>query len=146
MHTIADISDGWERFANALSPTPPFPLDTPRLKLAGCLAPLLLISMFTSTYMFMKMNGLFIGFGFFGDPLIWRGLSYLNGEFPNWQKLLEIRNTLLKGVPTNAQLTITLLRIGEANKAPIPPPPSSSLPPPDVAHATAGEDLDHLGK
>ncbi|KAK6598181.1 hypothetical protein H4I95_08791 [Botrytis cinerea] len=144
MHTIADISDGWERFANALSPTPPFPLDTPRLKLAGCLAPLLLISMFTSTYMFMKMNGLFIGFGFFGDPLIWRGLSYLNGEFPNWQKLLEIRNTLLKGVPTNAQLTITLLRIGEANKAPIPPPPSSSLPPPDVAHATAGEDLDHL--
>ncbi|TGO80846.1 hypothetical protein BPOR_1631g00010 [Botrytis porri] len=144
MHAIADISDGWERFANALSPTPPFPRDTPRLKLAGCLAPLLLISMFTSAYMFMKLNGLFIGFGFFGDPLIWRGLSYLNREFPNWQKLLEIRNTLLKGVPTNAQLTITLLRIGEANKAPIPPPPSSSLPPPDVAHATAGEDLDHL--
>ncbi|KAA8564288.1 hypothetical protein EYC84_011232 [Monilinia fructicola] len=115
MHAIADISDGWERFANALSPTPPFPQETPRLKLAACLAPLLLISMFTSSYMFMKMNGFFIG------------------------------NTLLKGVPTNAQLTITLLRIGEANKAPIPPPPSSSLPPPDVAHATAGEDLDHLG-
>ncbi|KAI9651309.1 hypothetical protein NHQ30_001347 [Ciborinia camelliae] len=146
MHAIADISDGWERFANALSPTPPFPQETPRLKLAGCLAPLLLISMFTSSYMFMKMNGLFVGFGFFGDPLIWRGLSYLNRKFPHWQKLLEIRNTLLKGVPTNAQLTITLLRIGEANKAPIPPPPFSSLPPPDVAHSTAGEDLDHLGK
>ncbi|KAB8292447.1 hypothetical protein EYC80_008167 [Monilinia laxa] len=146
MHAIADISDGWERFANALSPTPPFPQETPRLKLAACLAPLLLISMFTSSYMFMKMNGFFVGFGFFGDPLIWRGLTYLNREFPHWQKLLEIRNTLLKGVPTNAQLTITLLRIGEANKAPIPPPPSSSLPPPDAAHATAGEDLDHLGK
>ncbi|CAD6453371.1 caab79d3-ed60-4df6-a6cd-90c860cd7cb2 [Sclerotinia trifoliorum] len=145
MHAIADISDGWERFANALSPTPPFPQQKPRLKLAGCLAPLLLISMFTSSYMFMKMNGLFVGLGFFGDPLIWRGLSYLNREFPHWQRLLEIRNTLLKGVPTNAQLTITLLRIGEANEAPIPPPPSSSLPPSDVAHATAGEDLDHLG-
>ncbi|QSZ33151.1 hypothetical protein DSL72_002737 [Monilinia vaccinii-corymbosi] len=144
MHAIADISDGWERFANALSPTPPFPQETPRLKLAACLAPLLLISIFTSSYIFMKMNGFLLGFGFFGDPLIWRGLSFLNREFPHWQKLLEIRNTLLKGVPTNAQLTITLLRIGEAHKAPIPPPPSSSRPPPDVAHATAGEDLDHL--
>jgi len=91
------------------------------------------------------MNGLFIGFGFFGDPLIWRAASYLNRRFPNWQKLLEIRNTLLKGVPTNAQLTITLLRIGEANKAPLPPPPRSDVPPPDIAHAKAGQNLDHLG-
>ncbi|KAM3065561.1 hypothetical protein ACMFMF_011045 [Clarireedia jacksonii] len=145
MHVIADISDGWERFGNALSPTPPFPRDTPRLKLAACLVPLLLISMFTSSYMFMKMNGFFIGFGFFGDPLIWRGLSYLNREFPHWQKLLEIRNTLLKGVPTNAQLTITLLRIGEANKAPLPPPPSTALPPPIDDHAIMNDDLEHLG-
>lgn len=146
MHAIADISDGWERFANALSPTAPFPKEEPRVKLAACLAPVLLASIFTSSYMFTKMNGLFIGFGFFADPLIWRGLSYLNREYPNWQKLLELRNTLLKGVPTNAQLTITLLRIGEANKAPLPPPPYSGPPPPDAAHATAGQDLEHLGK
>jgi hypothetical protein len=31
----------------------------------------------------------------------------------------------LKGVPTNAQLTLTLLRIGELNSAPLPPPPGS---------------------
>ena len=31
-------------------------------------------------------------------------------------------STLLKGVPTNAQLTITLLRIGEISHAPLPPP------------------------
>jgi hypothetical protein len=146
MHGIADVADGWERFGNALSPTPPFPKEKPRIKLAACLAPLLLISMFTSSYMFMKANGFFVGFGFFADPIIWRGLSYLNKEFPNWQKLLEIRNTLLKGIPTNAQLTITLLRIGEANKAPLPPPPTSGIPPPIEAHATAGEDLDHLGR
>ena len=91
------------------------------------------------------MNGLFVGFGFFADPIIWRGLSFLNKEFPHWQKLLEIRNTLLKGVPTNAQLTITLLRIGEVNKAPIPPPPYSEIPPSDAAHETAGQNLDHLG-
>jgi hypothetical protein len=146
MHALADISDGWERFGNALSPTAPFPKEKPRLKLATVLAPVLLISLFTSSYIFMKLNGLFVGLGFFGDPLIWRGLSYLNRKFPHWQKLLEIRNTLLRGVPTNAQLTITLLRIGEANKAPLPPPPYSGPPPPNAAHDDAGQNLEHLGK
>jgi hypothetical protein len=36
--------------------------------------------------------------------------------------LLIIQSSLLKGVPTNAQLTLTLLRIGEANASPLPPP------------------------
>lgn len=148
MHGIADISDGWERFANALSPTAPFPKQKPRLILASCLAPLLLISMLTSSYAFMKANGFFVGVGFFADPIIWRALSYLNREFPNWQKLLEIRNTVLKGVPTNAQLTITLLRIGEANKAPLPPPPSSGAgpAPPNQPYDKAGNQLGHLGR
>lgn len=47
----------------------------------------------------------------------------------------------MKGVPTNAQLTITLLRIGEANKAPIPPPPSSDEPPPSRPKSLNGDDL-----
>ncbi len=34
MHAIADVSDGWERFGNALSPTAPFPKEKPRFKLA----------------------------------------------------------------------------------------------------------------
>ncbi|PVH86051.1 hypothetical protein DL98DRAFT_650541 [Cadophora sp. DSE1049] len=144
MHAIGDISDGWERFGNALSPTAPFPKEKPRIKLAAVLAPVLLISLFTNSYMFMKMNGLFVGFGFFADPIIWRAATYLNRKFPHWQKFLEIRNTLLKGVPTNAQLTVTLLRIGEANKAPLPPPPYSGPPPPNAAHETAGQNLDHL--
>ncbi|KAH7314114.1 hypothetical protein BKA65DRAFT_600161 [Rhexocercosporidium sp. MPI-PUGE-AT-0058] len=144
MHAIGDISDGWERFGNALSATAPFPKEKPRIKLAAVLAPVLLISLFTNSYMFMKMNGLVIGFTFFADPIIWRAASFLNRKFPHWQKLLEIRNTLLKGVPTNAQLTVTLLRIGEVNKAPLPPPPYSGPPPPNVAHGTAGQDLEHL--
>jgi len=32
---------------------------------------------------------------------------------------------LLKGVPTNAQLTLTLLRVGEINSSPLPPAPSA---------------------
>lgn len=39
----------------------------------------------------MKMVTGGIGFGFFSDPLLWRGLDYLNKNYPNWQKLLEIR-------------------------------------------------------
>ena len=52
------------------------------------------------------------------------------------------RSNILKGVPTNAQLALTLLRIGEANKAPLPPPPGSQEPPPNRA---AHVDGSHLG-
>lgn len=146
MHAIADIADTWERFGNVLHATSPFPHKRPRLKLAGILVPVLLASLFTTSYMFTKINGAVIGFAFFSDPLIWRGLDLLNRKVPNWQKYLELRNSILKGIPTNAQLTITLLRIGEANKAPLPPPPYSGPPPPMEAHEDAGKDLEHLGK
>ena len=55
--------------------------------------------------------------------------------------MLNVRSSLLKGVPTNAQLTITLLRIGEANKAPLPPPPRSDQPPPSKPASLNGDDL-----
>ena len=55
--------------------------------------------------------------------------------------MLTATSTLLKGVPTNAQLTITLLRTGEANKAPLPPPPSSDQPPPAHPKSLNGDDL-----
>jgi len=86
-----------------------------------------------------------VGFGFFGDPIISPSVKWLNERFPNWQKLLELRNTIFKGVPTNAQLTITLLRIGEANKAPIPPPPRSNAPPPKKAAELSEKDFRAAG-
>ncbi|RMZ71597.1 Proteasome subunit beta type [Pyrenophora seminiperda CCB06] len=119
MHGLAEVTDTWERFAKF------------HFRVAAVVAPLVLVSLFTSSYMFMKGVTFGVGFGFFGDPIIQRGLELLNRKYPNWQKLLELRNTLLKGVPTNAQLTITLLRIGEANKAPLPPPPHVAEPPPE---------------
>lgn len=140
MHALADAADTWERFGNALSPTSPFPRNTYRLRLAILVVPLFCISLYVTSYMVVKGTTLGIGFGFFGDPVISRGLSLLNRKFPNWQKLLELRNTVLKGVPTNAQLTITLLRIGEANKAPIPPPPRiTDAPPEKPADITDGD-------
>ncbi|KAL5416849.1 hypothetical protein PMIN03_001914 [Paraphaeosphaeria minitans] len=145
MHGIADATDTWERFANALSPTPPFPQNRYRIRLAAVVAPIVLLSLFVTSYMFMKGLTFGVGFGFFGDPIILPVARYLNREFPDWQKLLELRNTLLKGVPTNAQLAITLLRIGEANKAPLPPPPHIAEPPPDKPADITEEELRATG-
>ncbi|KAL3485667.1 hypothetical protein BJX62DRAFT_216808 [Aspergillus germanicus] len=139
MRIMADVIDTWERFANALSPTPPFSMMTPRLRLTGVLASGLLVAFITPSYLFMKMTTLFIGLGFFGDPIILQGIHYLDQKYPHWKELSQLQNSLLKGVPTNAQLALTLLRIGEANAAPIPPPPSGSL---DKAPSRAAS-LDH---
>jgi Protein of unknown function (DUF3292) len=130
MHAIGDIADGWERIANALAPTPPFP-HTKQYQLAAVVAPLLLMSLFVKPAYVVHGTTFFTGIIFFSDPLLQRGIALLNEKIPDWPKYLELRNTLLKGVPTNAQLTITILRIGEANRAPIPPPPRSNEPPPE---------------
>lgn len=130
MHALGDIADGWERFANALSPTPPFS-QTKRLQLAGIVAPLLLFGLFIRPQWVYHSVTFLNGCIFFTDPLQQRGIQILNEKIPDWPKYLELRNTLMRGVPTNAQLTITLLRIGEANRAPLPPPPSSNEEPPD---------------
>ncbi|KFA54417.1 hypothetical protein S40293_04327 [Stachybotrys chartarum IBT 40293] len=147
MHMVADLVDTWERMGNALRATPPFPRRRPRLALAAVIAPLFLGSCFLTSYMMMKGTGFGVGFAFFGDPIITPALAFINKTYPRWQKYVELRNTILKGVPTNAQLAITLLRVGEKNRAPIPPPPGpTSGPPPVEPHATAGQGLDHLGK
>ena len=50
-------------------------------------------------------------------------------------------SSLLKGIPTNAQLTLTLLRIGEASASPLPPPPVSREKPPSRPASLRHEDL-----
>lgn len=146
MHMVADIVDTWERFGNALSPVTPFPRRRPKMKLAACLLPVFLGSLFTTSYMVAKATSFAVGFGFFGNPIITPAMEYLNKKIPNWQRFLELRHTLLKGIPTNAQLTITLLRVGERAKAPIPPPPSSDIPAPIEPHPSAQANLENLGK
>ncbi|OJJ39409.1 hypothetical protein ASPWEDRAFT_169256 [Aspergillus wentii DTO 134E9] len=125
MRVVSDITDIWEKFANALSPTPPFSAITPRLRLAGILVSICLAIHLTSSYLVIKAGAFAVGFGFFGDPVIQSSLDFLNNRIPDWKKHLDLQNSLLKGVPTNAQLTLTLLRIGEINTTPLPPPPTS---------------------
>ena len=169
MHTVADMADTYERFGNALSPTKPFPQELYRLRIAAVIIPLFAASFFITNYMIMvrcsrpqslpwlmhmltlvfvrlqKSITFGVGFGFFGDPVIQPGIDLLNKTFPHWQKLLELRNSILHGVPTNAQLALTLLRIGEANKAPLPPPPSASQPPPDQPIEMSDDHLRAVG-
>lgn len=64
------------------------------------------------------------------------------------------QSNILRGVPTNAQLTLTLLRIGEINHTPLPPVPSSkkddpqgrtAIDPDDIPlEGTEGEKLDAI--
>lgn len=47
------------------------------------------------------------------------------------RKIAFLCSTLLKGVPSNAQLALTLLRIGEDHHTPLPPPPQYTEAPPE---------------
>lgn len=47
------------------------------------------------------------------------------------RKIVFLCSTLLKGVPSNAQLALTLLRIGEDHHIPLPPPPQYTEAPPE---------------
>jgi hypothetical protein len=79
-----------DRFS-ALSATTPFPRLKPRLRLAAVLAPACLLSLLTTSYALMKICTLCAGFAFFGDPVIRRGIKYLNRRFPKWQKIIELQ-------------------------------------------------------
>ncbi|RDX43167.1 hypothetical protein OH76DRAFT_1361510 [Lentinus brumalis] len=122
---LADLADTWERFGNALEPVAPFPKYTARLRLAAVLVPILFASFFVTAQMVVDGTAFLVGVIFFSGPLTAKLIHRINHRFPHWQKLLELRRSLLKGVPTNAQLTITLLRLAEEAKAPLPPPPDS---------------------
>ncbi|KAJ5296389.1 uncharacterized protein N7443_007282 [Penicillium atrosanguineum] len=121
MRVISDITDIYEQFANLFSPTPPFYLVSSRLRLSSILTIIAFVAPFTSSYWIIKGVGFAIGLGFFGDPIFAYTLDMLNQKIPNWQDHLDMQKTLLKGVPTNAQLTLTLLRIGEISSSPSHP-------------------------
>ncbi|RDA85874.1 hypothetical protein CP532_4898 [Ophiocordyceps camponoti-leonardi (nom. inval.)] len=145
MHLVCSLNDTWERFANALSPTRPFPQLRPRLVLAACLVPLLVAWWLLTPYMLLKGLGFVLGFGLFGEPAVALFVDVADWLYPPWHHYVQLRNSVLKGVPTNAQLTITLLRIGERNKAPLPPPRKTKSPPKAESDWGAAEELNNMG-
>lgn len=139
-HVLGEIADNYERFANAISPTPPFSPYS-YLRIAAVLVPMFLMSFFVDYYMVYKGIGAGIGFVLFGDPILTPATEWLNRNYPQWMEQLEPKNNILRGVPTNNQIALTLLRIGEAYKAPLPPVPTSK---PDDPYQTKTLDVDDI--
>ncbi|KAG7416034.1 hypothetical protein Forpe1208_v006860 [Fusarium oxysporum f. sp. rapae] len=72
-----------------------------------------------------KIVTLGIGVGFFGSIFLRNSYGWLKHT---------MERIVFRGIPTDSQLTIALLRHGERNKAPLSPPPESKGPPPEDPH------------
>lgn len=73
-----------------LSPTAPFPRWNGRIKLAGALVPLILITTVVTSEMFAKGFSFAVGAGFFGRTLLEKPLDWLNKNYPNWTDYLAL--------------------------------------------------------
>ncbi|KAJ3848377.1 hypothetical protein EV368DRAFT_49404 [Lentinula lateritia] len=145
MSALIMIMDIWEMTGNALTPSPPFESLPMRVRIASPIALFVVVSLVLPEYWVYKGITLGLGLVFFGQPIFDKlaqkhVLKYLDHWIPMWRQHLDIRNTILFGVPTDNQLTLTLLRLGEMNKSPLPPPPmivgsdKGALSPPPIAH------------
>ncbi|WRT66094.1 uncharacterized protein IL334_003047 [Kwoniella shivajii] len=130
---LGAVADTIERLTNALSPPVPYPDSYARFKIAGAfLVPVMFLLTFVPPWVFARSATFFFGVGFWGQPLftsplLMKALDKFVELVPNWQELLDIRNSILSGVPTDAQLTLHLLRVAEALNAPLPRPPPPPL-------------------
>jgi hypothetical protein len=145
LHLLPSLVDDWERLANALSPSHPFPEYRPRLALASCFLPIAIVAFLATPYMCMKAAGFIIGLVLFGMPVLSQFCGLTDVDYPPWRQLPSLKNTVLRGVPTNAQLTITLLRMGEYNKTPLGPPPGKDEPA-GQQQVVEPRDLEYLGE
>ncbi|KAI1008089.1 hypothetical protein K3495_g131 [Podosphaera aphanis] len=122
---LGEFVDNWERVANTISPTVPFS-EKSFIRIDVALMPLFLISFFVTNDQMFKLVSFGLGFIFFGDPIITPALAWLDCQFPDWTRILQPKNNIFRGVPTNIQSTLTLLRMGEANNTPLPPVPTAN--------------------
>jgi hypothetical protein len=103
-------------------------INLARYKLAGAiLLPILLATAFVPSWVWARSASFALGFLFFGQPIIDRALAKFIEKFPNWKEMLDLRSSLLYGVPTNDQLVLHLLRVGENTGHPLPRPPPPPL-------------------
>lgn len=90
--------------------------------------------------MFYKIATLGIGIAFFGSISLrtsYNGVKSIINRYGSLKvdvRVTDIVRIAFNGIPTDSQLTITLLRQGERNKAPLLPPPAPKGPPPHEPH------------
>ncbi|KAJ5337458.1 uncharacterized protein N7506_005480 [Penicillium brevicompactum] len=137
---IGELADNWERFASALLPTPSFARFA-FIRIVADIAPLFLLSLFVNYYMVYKGIGCLVGFVIFGDPMLTPTIAWLKRNVPKYKELAQPKNNFLRGVPTNSQIAITLLRIGEAHKTPLPPVNTSNHNDPDHQNPIEAENI-----
>ncbi|RGP81495.1 hypothetical protein FLONG3_364 [Fusarium longipes] len=125
MHWICRFCDIWERSANLIDPTCPFPRNVARQRIIRAILPILVFSIFISPYMFYRITTLCLGIAFFGS-------ISLRTSYNGFKSIMN--KIVFKGIPTDSQLMITLLRQGERNKTPLSPPPVLKGPPPSESH------------
>jgi hypothetical protein len=92
--------------SSALNPPAYYPPGYARLKLAAVLLPIAIIFAITPPAVFAHAGSFALGAGFFGAKFIMQGVQWLLKTFPNWPEQLDLSNSLLLGVPTDAQLAI----------------------------------------
>lgn len=114
---------------SALSPTPPFPQNTARLRLVSVLVPILGVAVALGSYAFVKGVSFLVGAVFFGDPLIKRGLDWLNRNIPDWPKYLELRRQVPTRRSRNIQSFLTIAQNVAQRRA--HKRPADHHPPPD---------------
>ncbi|ORX36894.1 hypothetical protein BD324DRAFT_627598 [Kockovaella imperatae] len=130
-NALGSIADTMERLTNALSPPGPYPDRYARFKIAAAfLVPPGLILTFVPAWIFGRAVTFMLGAGLWGQPIFkWSADKFVH-LVPNWRDylvLLDIRNSILSGVPTDQQLTLHLLRVAEALQTPLPRPPPPPL-------------------
>ncbi|CAK9782310.1 hypothetical protein CC85DRAFT_254875 [Cutaneotrichosporon oleaginosum] len=116
-------ADFIEIMQKALSPPPIYPDYYARFKIAGLLVVPALALHFVPARMFGRGATFIFGAVFWGHKWLERGARELIRRYPNWKMYVDPRNSILSGVPTDAQLVLHLLRVSEAEKDPLPAPP-----------------------
>ncbi|KAI9639865.1 uncharacterized protein MKK02DRAFT_18941 [Dioszegia hungarica] len=126
---LGAAADMIERLTNALSPPTCYPDRLARFKMAGAfLIPPALLFHFVPAWVFGRAATFLFGVGMFAQPVLIRvGKEVVARLPPNWQELVDIRNSILSGVPTDAQLTLHLLRVAESLDNPLPRAPAAPL-------------------
>ncbi|KAG5789490.1 hypothetical protein H9Q69_011454 [Fusarium xylarioides] len=132
MHWICRFCDVWERSANLLDPTAPFSRGTARKRILQLLLLIVILSIFTSCYTFYRVVTFGLGVTFFGSIFLRNSYGWLKHN---------MERIVFRGIPTDSQLTIALLRQGERNNAPLPPSPEPKGPPLEETHVLDGDVL-----
>ncbi|GAA5988760.1 hypothetical protein JCM11641_006530 [Rhodosporidiobolus odoratus] len=144
---LGALADMMEVLANTITPPKPYPQYKAREKLAGMvLAPVALVFAIVPAQLWARVASFTFGLVFFGQPLLIRGFNLLNEKVPDWQERLDLRNSILSKVPTNAQVVLHVIRVAERAYTPFPLPPSA----PTAKHMkqavqSNGFDADEMG-